>query len=153
MTPTSLQIQVAAPPLPPFYEIFIFQKNVISHFTKIKNQLHTTFGSDNSIFWSEKVDFQWKMTKGGGANRISIVEQNRRFYSTIGLTLKSYILCSECDMNLIFGAKSFRRDIFYEKIKFQKGGQKGGTHIRWRMIHLSRKSSKWWFKITILMIF
>ena len=46
------------PPLcPPFFQNFNFQKFEISKFTRIKNQLHTTFGSEYIVLWSQKPRF------------------------------------------------------------------------------------------------
>ena len=43
-------IAICPPFAPPFFNFFIFEKSGTSHFTRIKNQSHTTSGSKDTIF-------------------------------------------------------------------------------------------------------
>ena len=43
-------IPICPPLCPPFFNFFIFEKSGTSHFTRIKNQSHTTSGSKDTIF-------------------------------------------------------------------------------------------------------
>ena len=43
-------IAICPPLCPPFFNFFIFEKSGTSHFTRIKNQSHTTSGSKDTIF-------------------------------------------------------------------------------------------------------
>ena len=51
---------------PPFFNFFIFEKSGTSHFTRIKNQSHTTSGSKDTIFWSKKCRILAEIDKRGG---------------------------------------------------------------------------------------
>ena len=60
-----------SPPLcSPFFKNYFFEKNLIRSFTRIKNQPHTTFGSDYSMLESKKCWFSTEMPMGSEVEKI-----------------------------------------------------------------------------------